>query len=135
MNASRADGSAIALVLAAFSSGTLPTELRRLAYAYGPVWLAAPFALRSVRYVRCGLIIVALCLVSMTFAFDWGRIIFLAAPILFVAAATVVRHRRRLALALVITLFALDVGYGIYLQAYGVQHGIDQSVGRNIPVY
>jgi hypothetical protein len=125
----------IDLLRTAFSGGTLPTELRRLAYTYGPVWLAAPFALRNVRYVRCGLIVVALCVVSMTFAFDWGRIIFLAAPIFFVAAATVVRHRRRLALALVITLFALDVGYGIYLQAYGVQHGIDQSVGRNIPVY
>jgi hypothetical protein len=125
----------IDLLKNAFSGGTLPTELRRLAYTYGPVWLAAPFALRNVRYVRCGLIIVVLCLVSMTFAFDWGRIIFLAAPIFFVAAATVVQHRRRLALALVITLFALDVGYGIYLQAYGVQHGIDQSVSRNIPVY
>jgi hypothetical protein len=125
----------IDLLRTAFSGGTLPTELRRLAYTYGPVWLAAPFALRNVRYVRCGLIVVALCMASMTFAFDWGRIIFLAAPIFFVAAATVVRHRRRLALALVITLFALDVGYGIYLQAYGVQHGIDQSVGRNIPVY
>jgi hypothetical protein len=125
----------IDLLRTAFSGGTLPTELRRLAYTYGPVWLAAPFALRNVRYVRCGLIVVALCAVSMTFAFDWGRIIFLAAPIFFVAAATVVRHRRRLALALVITLFALDVGYGIYLQAYGVQHGIDQSVGRDIPVY
>jgi hypothetical protein len=120
---------------AAFSAGTLPTELRRLAYTYGPLWIAAPFALASLRYARRGLIVVVLCLVSMTFAFDWGRIIFLAAPIFYVAAATVVRHRRRLALGLVVGLLALDLGYGIYLQAYGVQHGIDQSVNRKVPVY
>lgn len=125
----------IDVIKQAFSSGTLPTEVRRLAYTYGPIWLAAPFALRSVRYVRCGLIIVLLCLASMTYAFDWGRIIFLAAPVFFVAAACTVNHRRRVALALVIALFALDVGYGAYLQSYGVQHGIDSSVNRSIPVY
>jgi hypothetical protein len=70
----------------------------------------------------------------MTFAFDWGRIIFLAAPVFYVSAAWVVRNRRRLALALVIGLFALDLGYGIYMQAYGVTHGIDRSVS-GVPVY
>jgi len=125
----------IDILRGAFSSATLPVELRRLAYAYGPLWLAAPLALRSVPFARRGLVLVALCAASMTFAFDWGRIIFLAAPVFYVGAAVVVRQRRRLALATVIALFALDVGYGIYLQAYGVKHGIDSSVSRGTPVY
>ena len=29
----------------AFSSGTLPTEVRRVGLSYGPLWIAAPFAL------------------------------------------------------------------------------------------
>jgi hypothetical protein len=71
----------------------------------------------------------------MTFAFDWGRIIFLAAPIFYVATAKVVQHRRRLAIVTVIALFALDTGYAVYMQTYGLQHGIDSSVNRRIPVY
>ena len=64
----------------------------------------------------------------MTFAYDWGRIIFLAAPVFYVAAAWTVREGRQLALATVLALFALDLGYAIFMQAYGVQHGIDSSV-------
>lgn len=123
------------LVGQALSGSTWPIELRRLAYTYGPLWLVAPFALRDLRFARQGLVLVALCLASMTFAFDWGRIIFLAAPVFYVAAAHVVRHRSRLALATVITLLAVDVGYGVYLQVHGVQYGLDNSVGRGIPVY
>ena len=55
--------------------------------------------------------------------------------VFYVAAGWAVRHRRRLALATVIGLFALDLGYGIYMQAYGVQHGIDSNVPRLVPVY
>jgi hypothetical protein len=29
----------------------------------------------------------------------------------------------------------MDIGYGIYLQAYGVKHGLDSNVGRRTPVY
>jgi hypothetical protein len=110
-------------------------ELRRLAYTYGPLWLVAPFALLSLRFARRGLVLVALCVASMTYAYDWGRIIFLAAPVFYVASGWVLRDRRRLALATVIALLAVDIGYGVYLQAYGVQHGLDNSVGRGIPVY
>ena len=78
--------------------------------------------------------LVFLCAAAMTFAFDWGRIIFLAAPVFYVAAAWVVRDRRRWALALVVGLLALDLGYAIYMQAYGVSHGIDSSVS-GVPVY
>jgi hypothetical protein len=119
----------------AFSQSTWPIELRRLAYTYGPLWFVAPFALRDLRFARQGLVLVALCVASMTIAYDWGRIIFLAAPVFYVAAAHVLRNRSRLALATVVVLLAVDVGYGIYLQAYGVSHGLDNSVSRGIPVY
>jgi hypothetical protein len=110
-------------------------ELRRLAYAFGPLWLVAPFALRDLSFARRGLVLVGLCVAAMTVSFDAGRIIFLAAPVFYVASAWVVRSRRRLAAIAVAALFALDVGYGIYLQAYGVQHGIDSTPPSAIRVY
>jgi hypothetical protein len=119
----------------ALSSGSLPVEARRLAYTYGPLWLTAIIALWIVPFARRGLVLVVLCFASMTFALDWGRIIFLAAPVFFVAGACVVREQRRLAIALVVALLAVDVGYAVYMQAYGVQHGIDTSVDRRVPVY
>ena len=125
----------IHLIRTALSGHTLLLELRRLAYTYGPLWLLAPLALKDLRFARRGLALVALCAASMTFAYDWGRIIFLAAPVFYVAAGWVVRNRRRLALATVIALFALDLGYAIYMQAYGVAHGIDTSVSHRVPVY
>jgi hypothetical protein len=63
----------------------------------------------------------------MTFALDWGRAIFFAAPVFFVAAAVVVNHRRRLTAALLVGLLALDLGYGVYMQVHGVKHGIDTT--------
>jgi hypothetical protein len=111
------------------------TELRRLAYAFGPLWLVAPFALRSLSFARRGLVLVALCVIAMSVSFDAGRIIFLAAPVFYVAAASVAEHRYRLALILVVGLLALDVGYGAYMQVHGVQHGLDTTVNSKIPVY
>lgn len=105
-------------------------ELRRLAYTFGPLWLVAPFALRSLPFARRGLVLVGLCAASMVFSFDLSRIIFLAAPVFYVAAAWVLRGRHRLAVATVIALLAVDAGYGIYLQAYGVQHGVDTTPNR-----
>ncbi len=112
-------------------------ELRRLAIAYGPLWLIAPFALPSSRFARRGLVLVVLCAAAMTYAFGWGRIIFFAAPVFYVAAATVLQDRRRLALVTVTLLLAMDVGYAIYMQVYGVQHGIQPTVGTSahIPAY
>jgi hypothetical protein len=110
-------------------------EARRLAYTYGPLWLVAPFALKDLRLARAGLVLAALCAASMTFAFDWGRIAFLSAPVVYVAAAWVVRNRPRLALATVMALLAVDVGYGIYLQVHGTQHGLDGNARSGIPVY
>jgi hypothetical protein len=121
-------------IKSAFQGNTPHLELRRLAIAYGPVWLAAPFALRRSSFARRGLVLVALCVASMTYAYDWGRIIFLAAPVFFVAAGVVLIGRRRLAIATVVALLAVDFGYGLYLQNYGVAHGLDNTV-RHIPVY
>jgi len=123
------------LVREALSGSSAPTELRRLALAFGVLWLLAPFALRDLPFARRGLVLVLLCLAAMTYAFDWGRIIFLAAPVIYVAAAYVLRGRSRLALATVVAVLALDVGYAVYLQVHGVQHGLDTSVSRHIPVY
>ncbi len=123
------------IIRTALSGHTLVVELRRLASIYGPLWLVAPLALRGLPFARRGLVLVALCAASMTFAYDWGRIIFLAAPVFYVAGGWAVRHKRRLALATVLALFALDLGYAIYMQAYGVAHGIDTSVSHRVPVY
>jgi hypothetical protein len=108
-------------------------EIRRLAYTCGPVWLIAPVALRGSSFARRGLVLIALCVASMTYAYDWDRVIFVAAPIFYGAAALVLANRRRLAVATVVTLLALDVGYGVYLQVHGVQHGIDTTTER-VPV-
>ena len=83
----------------------------------------APHSGPLARFGSCAA--VAACVVGMAFALDWGRIIFFAAPVFYVAAAQVLRGRRTLALVTVAALFALDLGYAIYMQAYGVQHHLD----------
>lgn len=101
------------------------TVLRRLFLAYGPLWLVAPFALRTLPFARRGLVLVAVCAAGMLFALDWGRIVFLAAPVFVVAAAWVLNTRPRLALATVLAFVALDVGYMIYMEDFGgAQDGI-----------
>jgi hypothetical protein len=119
------------------SSGEFQQQVRRVALAYGPIWVIAPFALGSCAFARRGLVLVVLCLGSMTFAFGWGRIMFFAAPVFYVATAHVIRDRRRLALATIVALLAFDLAYAIYMQAYGVQHGIDPTVASSVrvPVY
>ena len=63
-------------------------ELRRLAYTFGPLWVAAAFALRSERFAR------------------------------------------RAALVLMLTLLLMDAGYAVYMEAYGIQHGLDRGTTR-----
>ncbi len=111
----------------ALGSGGWRLELRRLAIVYGPLWLCAPFALRTLRFARRGLVLVALCLASMAFALDWGRAIFFAAPVIYVSAAYALGHRRQLAIATVIALLAVDLGYAGYMQVHGVKHGLDSA--------
>jgi hypothetical protein len=99
-------------------------QLRRMFTVYGPLWFFAPLALRNMRLAQRGLVLVALCVVSMTFALDWGRIILLAAPIFYAAGAFVLRDRPR-ASALVIVSFALLCGvYAGYMERSGVRTGI-----------
>jgi hypothetical protein len=99
--------------------------LRRMAFAFGPLWLVAPFALRDLSFARRGLVLVACCLLAMTFALDWGRIIFLAAPVFAVASAWVLRERPRLAALTVTALIGLGVGYAVYMEDLGgAQDGI-----------
>ncbi len=101
------------------------TAARRVFLAYGPLWGVAPFALRDLPFARRGLVLVAGCLVSMTFALDWGRIILLAAPIFFVAAGWVLRDRPRLAALVVAAFMAMNVVYMVYMEDFGgAQEGI-----------
>lgn len=69
--------------------------------------------------------LVGACLVAMTFALDWGRVIVLAAPVVLVAAGWTLRDRPRLAAAAVLLFLALDLGYAIYMEDLGgAQDGI-----------
>jgi predicted membrane-bound mannosyltransferase len=112
----------------------LPTELRRLFTVYGPLWVAAPLALAYSRFARRGLVLVVCSLISMTFALDWGRMMLLSAPAFYPAGAqTLMRHPRWRTPALVI--FALLIlGYAIYMDRSGVQHGIIDSPPPPYPV-
>jgi hypothetical protein len=101
------------------------TILRRIGLAFGPLWLVAPFALRDLPFARRGLVLLATCCVGMLFALVWGRIVFLAAPVVVVAAAWVLNTRPRLALVTVLLLFAMDLGYVVYMEDFGgAQDGI-----------
>ncbi|MGZ4235248.1 MAG: hypothetical protein ACXVWT_04055 [Solirubrobacteraceae bacterium] len=119
----------------ALGGGGSKVEARRMAYVFGPIWVVAPFALLTLRFARRSLVLVALCAVSMTFALDWGRVIFLAAPVFYIAAGHVIKDRRRLAIATVTLLLAMDLGYAIYMQAYGVSHGLDAPLVPTERVY
>jgi hypothetical protein len=112
---------------AALGHGGWHRELRRMALSFGPLWLAAPFSVLRLRFTRRGLVLVVLCAGAMTFALDWGRMIFFAAPVIYVAAAYTLRERRRLAVAAVLALLALDAGYAIYMQVHGVRSGLDSN--------
>jgi hypothetical protein len=111
----------------ALGSGGWKGEVRRMALVYGPLWLAAPFALPRLRFAQRGLVLVALCAAAMTFALDWGRMMFFAAPVVYVAAAYALRDRRRLAVLAVAGLLAVDAGYAVYMQVHGVRHGLDST--------
>jgi hypothetical protein len=107
-------------------------ELRRIFIAFGPLWFAAPFALRDLRYARAGLALLACCVFSFLFVRDWGRVLLLAAPVVYVAAAHVLNDRHRLAIAAVVAFAALDVGYATYMQVHGVEANI---IGGPVPDY
>jgi hypothetical protein len=85
-------------------------------------------------FARRGLVLVALSLVSMTFALDWGRMILLAAPVFYAAGAYVLqRHRRWWAPAFAVFL-ALVVGYAVYMDVSGTKSGIIDNPPPPYPV-
>ncbi len=113
---------------------TLPTELRRLFSIYGPLWLAAPVALAGSRFARRGLVLVVCSLISMTFALDWGRMMLLSAPAVYPAGAHTLTRYPRWRIPALIAFGLLIVGYAIYMDRSGVQHGIIDSPPPPYPV-
>jgi hypothetical protein len=109
-------------------------ELRRIFIAFGPLWFVAPFALRDLRYARAGLALLACCLLSFLFVRDWGRVLLLSAPAVYVAAGHVLSDRRRLAILAIAAFAALDVGYAVYMQAHGVESNIINGPVPDYPV-
>jgi hypothetical protein len=109
-------------------------EARRMFTVYGPLWLVAPLALRDMRFARRGLVLVALALVSMTFALDWGRMILLAAPVFYPASAHVLARHRRWQAPVLALLLVLAAGYAVYMDVSGVQSGIIESPPPPYPV-
>jgi hypothetical protein len=110
------------------------TEARRMLSIYGPLWVAAPLALASSRFARRGLVLVACSLASMTFALDWGRMIFLSAPAFYPAGAYTLTRYPRWRVPALIAFALLIVGYAIYMDHSGVQHGIVDNPPPPYPV-
>lgn len=102
-------------------------QARRLISIYGPLWLLAPLALREMAFARRGLVLVGLCMASMTFALDWGRIAFIAAPVVYASAAWTLDRRPRLLAGALVLCAALILGYAAYMQLAGVDNIIDTS--------
>jgi hypothetical protein len=113
---------------------TLLTELRRMFSIYGPLWIAAPLALRGMPFARRGLVLVAACLVSMTFALDWGRMILLATPVFYPAGAYTLTAHPRWRTPAFVAFAVLIAGYAIYMQHSGVRTGIIENPPPPYPV-
>jgi hypothetical protein len=109
-------------------------EARRMFTVYGPLWLAAPLALRDMSYARRGLVLVAMSIVSMTFALDWGRMILLSAPVFYPAAAHVLARRPRWLAPALLASLALIGGYAVYMDRTGVRTGIIENPPPPYPV-
>jgi len=101
------------------------TQLRRLLAIYGPLWVVAPFAVKDSRFARRGLVLVGLCVLACTFALDWGRILFIAAPVVYAASGWVLDRRPAWRAPVFALLAGLVVGYAIYMQIDGVENLIE----------
>jgi hypothetical protein len=105
-------------------------QARRVGSIYGPLWLLAPLAIPQWSFARRGLVLLALCAVALTFAMDWGRIVFIAAPVIYAAAAWVLDRKPRLYVPTLALCALLVAGYAVYMQVKGVDNIVD-----NTPVY
>jgi hypothetical protein len=110
------------------------TQVRRMFSIYGPLWIAAALALSGSRFARCGLVLVACSLVSMTFALDWGRMIFLASPAFYGASAYTLTAHPRWRAATLLAFCALILGYAVYMDHTGVRTGIIDNPPPPYPV-
>jgi hypothetical protein len=108
-------------------------EGRRLLTAFGPLWLLAPLALRTLSFARRGLVLVALAVGSMTYALDWGRMILLALPVFYVAGAVVAGRRRYLAAGVLAGFLLLNTVYAVHMQRSGVRN-IEETSAPPYPV-
>jgi hypothetical protein len=113
---------------------SLLTEARRMFSIYGPLWLAAPLALANSRFARRALVLVACSVVSMTFALDWGRMIFLSAPAFYPAGAHTLSRHPRWRIAALVAFAILILGYAIYMDRSGVQQGIIDNPPPPYPI-
>lgn len=120
------------VIESALGDGT--DALRRAFLAFGPLWLVAPLALRDMRFARRGLVLLALCAVAMTYALDWGRILFLAAPVVYPAAGWALERRPRWKVPVLGAWIALCLVYAVYMDVYGVEHNIDGGEPPTYPV-
>ncbi len=109
-------------------------QARRMFTIYGPLWLVAPLALRDMRYARRGLVLVALSVVAMSFALDWGRMILLAAPVFYPAGAHVLSRRPSWRAPVFAAFVLLAIGYAVYMDVSGVKSGIIDNGPPPYPV-
>lgn len=95
---------------------------RRLFAVYGPLWLLAPAALAWSSFTRRSLVLVPLCVASMAFALDWGRVALIAAPVVYAAGALTLQRESRWRLPSLVVGIVLIFGYAAYMQISGVDH-------------
>ena len=100
-------------------------QLRRVFSVFGPLWFVAPFALRDFAFARRGLVLVALCALACTWALDWGRIFFIAAPVVYAASGWVLDRRPAWRAPVLALMALLVVGYAAYMQIDGVENLIE----------
>jgi hypothetical protein len=109
-------------------------EARRLFTVYGPLWLIAPLALREMSFARRGLVLLALSVLAMSFALDWGRMALLAAPVFYPASAFVLTKHPRWRAPVLAAFLLLAVVYAVYMGVSGVRTGIIQNPPPPYPV-
>ena len=103
-------------------------EIRRVGSAYGPLWLLLPLGLAHERFARRGLVLLGLCVISLLFALDWGRIFILAAPVVYAASAAALERYPRLRMPTLVLGALLVFGYAAYMQLEGVENIIEEPL-------
>lgn len=124
--------SRLSLLTAGVGDGLV--EARRMFSVYGPLWIAAPLALGGMAFARRGLVLVAACVLAMTFALDWGRMIFLAAPVFYPAGAFALTRHPRLRIPALVAFAALVAAYAVHMRGSGLRVGITEAPPPPYPV-